>query len=396
MLATGALAATEKVLYRFIGGTDGAGPAASLTLDASGNLYGTTTYGGGIGCSYGCGTVFELTPNQSGGWTEIVLYRFCYVTNCTDGAQPFFGAGVILDSAGNLYGTTSSGGANNGGVVFELSPNSGGWTEIVLYNFCSLTNCTDGYNPSGPVAFDSAGNLYGTTWGSNTSTCPDGDECGVVYELSPNGTGGWTESVLYNFNPGLPFGQLMFDNKGNIYGSTAWDRSNGIPGIVYSLSPLGELQTVHNFGAYGNGFGPSVIMDSAEHLYVLDPYGSPSVSEFKSKPSGGWSEIVIVKNFGRFGTPFGTLALDANGNLYGTTNGGRYRSGRVFTIKPSTDHKWTLTSLYSFKGGKDGDYPASGVVLDAEGNIYGTTAAGGTGKCNYYGNGCGLVFEITP
>ena len=172
MLATAALAATEKALYRFTGGNDGANPRGGLVFDSSGNLYGTTTYGGGTNqnrlcANYGCGVVFELSPNSGGGWSETILYSFCSATGCTDGAQPE--AGLIFDAAGNLYGT-AGGGANAGGVVFELSPNSGGgWTESVLYNFCSLTNCADGQLPSGAVTFDLAGNLYGTTGGGDNS-----------------------------------------------------------------------------------------------------------------------------------------------------------------------------------------------------------------------------------
>jgi len=395
VLETVALAGTEKVLYRFTGGNDGANPQAGLIFDSSGNLYGTTPYGGGAGCSYGCGTVFELTPNSSGGWTESVLYSFCSATNCTDGAEPFWNTGLTLDSVGNLYGTAGGGGANGGGVVFELSPNSGGgWTESVLYNFCSLTNCADGRQPDGSVTFDSAGNLYGTTW---SGACK---ECGVVFQLSPSGTGGWTESVLYSFQPGIPQGRLVFDQQGNLYGSTNWDRQNGISGSVYKLSPNGggqwEFRSLHSFGSYGNGGGPSIMINSAGNIYGAVPYTN-IVFELKRKPSGGWSESTIFA-FGKRSSPWGPLAFDVAGNLYGTCDsGGSRRKGTVFELKPpDKGGKWSLTTLYSFKGGKDGAVPFSGVVLDSVGNLYGTTfEAGGTGGCSY-DDGCGIVFEITP
>jgi uncharacterized repeat protein (TIGR03803 family) len=207
----------ETVLHSFAG-SDGLNPNPSLTFDRAGNLYGTTNSGG----ASGLGTVFELM--RSGGtWTEHVLYSF--TTVFPDGTVP--GAGVIFDSAGNLYGTTSQGGSSNGGTVFELMPSNGGWTEAILYSF----NVVSGYQLEAGLTFDKAGNLYGTTWGGGAN----GD--GVVFELTPSKSG-WVESVLHNFNGSdgyLPYG-LVIDSTGNLYGMADQGGANG-DGVVFELTP---------------------------------------------------------------------------------------------------------------------------------------------------------------
>ena len=187
---------SENVLYSFCSRTScasGQYPYASLVFDAAGNLYGTTELAG----ANGGGTVFKLMPNSNGTWTGSVLYSFCSATNCADGGTPI--GSLILDQSGSLYGTTSEGGAGQygvGGTVFKLTPNSNGtWTESTLHHFCSLTNCSDGANPLSVLIFDAAGNLYGTTYrGGGSSRCNGG--CGVVFKLTPDSGGGWTESVL--------------------------------------------------------------------------------------------------------------------------------------------------------------------------------------------------------
>ena len=214
---------TETVLYSFsqTAGNSGYYPLSNLVFDAQGNLYGTT-YAGGLYSSacvvdgdnpVGCGTVFELSPPPSGStsWNYMAIYEFCSRTNCADGRSPLLGD-LTFDSKGNLYGTTPYGGnANDAGVVFELSPpasGSGPWTETVLYRFCSVSGCSDGGNPSGGVIFDSKGNLYGTAGGGNG---------GVVFELTPpsNSSSIWTESVLYRFCPvsGCSDGEGPFDRS---------------------------------------------------------------------------------------------------------------------------------------------------------------------------------------
>jgi len=189
MISARATAQQEKILHSF-NGTDGAGPGAPLIMDAKGNFYGTTVAGGtGTGCGSGCGTVFELT--HGGGWTAKVLHQFT-LNSGKDGVNPR--AGLIFDAAGNLYGTTYGGGAHDEGMVFELSPSAGGrWTEKILYSF---KRHADGIYPWAGLIFDSAGNLYGTTlYGGAFSQ-------GTVFELTPSPGGGWTEKLLHQFGNG--------------------------------------------------------------------------------------------------------------------------------------------------------------------------------------------------
>jgi uncharacterized repeat protein (TIGR03803 family) len=225
---------TATMLYGFCSQpncTDGENPEAGLTKDTKGNLYGTT-YNGGI---YGHGTVFELSPNGTGGYDENVIYSFCSQPTCADGANPW--AGLIVDAEGNIYSTTYGGGVYEGGTIFELSPNgTGGYNESVLYTFCSLPNCTDGNNPMGALIRDTKGNLYGTTYAGGAY------ERGTVFQLSPNGTGGHDETVLYSFCslPNCTDGEYpasgLISNKGNLYGTTSGGGANA-GGTVFEVKP---------------------------------------------------------------------------------------------------------------------------------------------------------------
>ena len=220
---------TESVLYSFAGGSDGANPATALVMDNTGNLFGTTLYGGSGGTGYDYGTVFELASNGSGSYAELVLYKF---TGGSDGGNPF--GGLIMDSSGNLYGTTEyGGGSQNDGNVFKLAPKvGGGYTESVLYNF---NGGSDGANSLGSLMMDAAGNLYGTTQsggGSNNS--------GTVFMLSPNGSGGYAESILYSFtgdsDGSIPTAGLIMDSRGDIYGTAAYSGNGGIGyGTVFEI-----------------------------------------------------------------------------------------------------------------------------------------------------------------
>ena len=328
-------AAQEKVLYNFGNGTDGVAPQAGLVMDAAGNLYGTTYNGG----TYNYGTVFELTPAAGGGWTEMVLHNFN--NDGVDGAYPH--AGLIFDAAGNLYGTTHSGGTHNAscsndcGTVFELTPSAGGtWTEKVLYDFYSIR--TDGAFPASSLIFDGAGNLYGTTIFGGAS----GAGNGTVFELTPAAGGTWTEQVLHSFGSGTdgayPYAGLIFDGAGNLYGTTSGGGT--AHGTLFELTPAGggtwTEQVLHNFG---NG------TDGAE--------------------------------------PLASLIFDGAGNLYGTTSyGGSYGGGTVFRFNAQGE-----VLLYSFSG-TDGERPVAELILDGGGNLYGTTSGGGS-------EGEGTVFEIT-
>jgi uncharacterized repeat protein (TIGR03803 family) len=233
---------TEKVLYSFMGGTDGSNPSTSLTFDHAGNLYGSTIGEG----AHGSGAIFKLHPNANRSWTESTLYSFCSLTNCSDGGSPY--AALIFDGAGDLYGTTLVGGIGGGfgggyGVVFELKPHSNGsWTEKVLHSF---TGGTDGGNSYAPVIFDGAGNLYGTaTNGGDLKNCTSQFNyvgCGVVLKLTPNSNDRWHESVLHTFtdlpgNGAHPYAGLIFDGVGNLYSTTDGDGTTTY-GSVFEITP---------------------------------------------------------------------------------------------------------------------------------------------------------------
>jgi len=333
---------TETVLYSFAGSpTDGGKPSGSLIFDKAGNIYGTTRTGGSPNCKNApCGTVFELIPGSNGTWTESLIYVFA---NLKDGAYPY--AGVIMDGAGNLYGMTHEGGAHDLGTVFELSPSNGGWTKRTLHSFSG----TDGKFPVSGLVMDTAGNLYGTTEKGGTANL------GVAFELSPSGKG-WKETVLYSFAGGTdgsgPHVGLILDTLGNLYGTTASGGSGGCQngcGTVFELSPSG----------------------------------------------GGWTETIIQTLTLANGSVPNDIVFDSVGNIYGTTrrggsgkkcNGGG--CGTVFKLTPSNG-TWTETVLYSFRGIPDGAVPFSGPIVDANGNVFGTTVFGG----KYHP---GVVFEIQP
>ncbi|MGO8793604.1 MAG: choice-of-anchor tandem repeat GloVer-containing protein [Candidatus Sulfotelmatobacter sp.] len=394
-------AQTEIMLYNFCSQPnciDSAGPASSITPDGAGNLYGTTQMGG----ANNYGTVFELSPNGIGGYKETVLYSFCSLSNCADGDGPT--ADVIFDSLGNLYGTACSGGANGQGVasacsnsssdgygvVFELSPEPGGgcpsgsnsgtgWCETVLYSFMSNP---DGAFPFSGLTWDAQGNLYGTTYGG-------GSGMGAVYELSPNGSGGWSESVLYsvcsqpNCADGAYPNGLVQDTSGNFYGTTE-NGGDYAFGTVFELSPQPASGCLS--GSYtGNGWCEVILHAFAGH------------------PADG--------NY-----PLGTPVLDSAGNIYGTTLYGGTGScksdtgcGTVWKLTPVTGGEYTEEILHSFASGlgtfgccspiRLSHYPWAGVVLDSSGNIYGTTAYGGSSSyCTHEGKGeyqgCGTLFEL--
>jgi uncharacterized repeat protein (TIGR03803 family) len=360
-------AQTETVLYSFcsIGEfcNDGEAPNGPLTVGWSGNFYGTTN--GGANDE---GAVFGLYPEPAGGcdtgsntgngWCEFVLYSFCSIANCADGAQPEGNLAFLNGSIrrpGNLYGTTFEGGTNSCfgsgcGTVFEIfsepltppgcpsgtNQGNGGWCEAVLYNFCSLSDCADGGLPSGNLVEDSAGNLYGTVSSG-------------VFELSPNGSGGWNEALIYpdiNIQPGL-----AIDTAGAVYGVDA--DSTGA-GHVFKLS-------------------------FSENEWVAE-----NIHTFNGSPDGLY--------------PNGPPVIDSEGKVYGTTtNGGSKNYGTVWRLTPvkTGKNKGTYTErvLHSFTSDKTGENPGGGVTLDSSGNIYSTTTSGGGTECLGL-NGCGTVFEL--
>jgi len=340
----------------------------------------------GLAVSVVLGLMF--TPSQSAvAQTLTTLYTFCSLPGCADGYAPT--AGVIRDGSGNLYGTTSLGGESNGGVVFELSPNGeGGWNETVLHNF---TGYPDGANPEGSLIMDANGNLYGTTQNGGT-----GGGYGTVFELSTSPSG-WTETVLLSFgiggaNPcGAPFYGVIMDSKGNLYGATSG--TGWCYGIVFELSLSSGTWTENTIasGFYGELGSPALVMDAERDIFGdVDNGNVDEAFELPSNGKGGWGNLTVIHNFtgGKDGSEArGAQVLDNAGNVYGTTvEGGTKNYGTVYRLTPGKKG-WKEEILYSFKGGKHGSAPFGGVVLDAAGNIYGTTYEGGK-------YGFGTVFEI--
>ena len=314
-----------------------ANPAARVIFGTNGTLYGTTVEGG----TSGEGTVFNLRPfptvckTSICPWMETVLYNF---TGGADGTYPGYGD-LLLDPAGNIYGTTFSGG-NGAGVVYKLTPSGSGYTGSVLYSFSG----PDGNGPSSGVISDIAGNLYGTTYGGGSNNT------GTVYQLMPTGGSGYIESCLYSFRDGNDGGYLyaglIFDPSGtHLYGATT-NGGTGGGGTVFELTPGANcswtLQTIYSF----------------------------------TRTAGGQCG------------PWASLFMDTAGNLYGTTYcDGTNNLGNIFELARHNGG-WIYTDLHDF-GGSDGGNPISNAVLDSSGNLYGTASTGGT-------QNVGVVWEITP
>jgi uncharacterized repeat protein (TIGR03803 family) len=333
MLVNHAQASSTHVVYSF-GGSDGEYFDTELVRDSSGNLYGTSVEGG----NFQSGDVFQLkrTPN---GWTLTVLYSF---TGGADGGEPY--KGVTLDSHGNLYGTTvtgGSGGCEGGcGVVYKLTHTQGRWNQSVIYSF---TGGSDGSGPGSPVVFDQQGNLFGAT--------PTGgaNGLGTIYQMRPRSDGTWKLAVAHTFTGGNDgsggsAGRLLFDSQGDIYGVATSGGAHG-SGTAYQLSSVQQ-------GRW-----------RLKTLYA-----------FKGQPDAGF--------------PYGGLISDSAGNLYGTTYyDGKNDIGAIYELS-QVDGKWQERVLHNFKGGLDGKRSISTMVSDATGNLYGTTIDGGS-ACD-----CGTIFKL--
>ncbi len=365
--------ANETVIYSFNCGPNNCGLDGPLARDSAGNLYGTTFLGGSTTCygGQGCGTVYELSPDGQGGWIETTIYEF---QGGSDGSNPI--SGVILDVAGNLYGTTQGGGPNNGGTVFTLTHSAKGWTESILGNFSSETL---GQAPNGLV-FDDAGNLYGTTYAGGTNCNNQG--CGTVFELSPTDNG-WAQTVLYNFNQqpdaAYPSSSLVFDHLGNLYGTTQGGGAYGY-GAVFTLkkSSAGWKEGVlWNFTSGEDGAQPLSVVVYQSALYgTTTSGGNFNVGTiFQLTPAlGNWNMNVIHTFTGGNdgGVPFAGL-LKAGNNLYGTTFlGGLHEYGTVFQLHSQSDGTWNENVIYSFTGGNDGGNPANQLIA-GPGSLFGTT-----------------------
>lgn len=364
---------TYKTLHEF---TWAQNPTGVLAQDTAGNLYGTTQFGGGTGCGgSGCGVVWKLAQLPSGTWTAIILHVF----TGTDGANPL--AGVTLDPSGNLYGTASQGGGGSGlcyeygqtgcGVVFKLSANAdGSWTYRVIHNFGD----SDGSNPAGSLIFDAAGNLFGTTqFGGSRTYCEPG--CGVAYKLAPNSDGTWTESVLYAFGElGTdPPAGMIFDASGNLYGTTSlWGPG---PGTVFKLTPNSDgswTETVlYNFGGLASPTS-GLVFDSAGNLYGTAQGNGFGVFKLAPNPDGTWTESSIHFAGAAF-YPAGGVTFDAAGNLYGANSVGPSGFGSVYKLTP-TPSGWQESFAHVFWG--YGKSPMSPILIDPSGHLYGTTSSG--------------------
>ncbi|MGO9265948.1 MAG: choice-of-anchor tandem repeat GloVer-containing protein [Candidatus Binataceae bacterium] len=390
-----AFCVTEKVLWSFGGGTDGNAPYAGLIADSSGNLFGTTLEGG----LYNGGTVFELSPSG----TESVLWNF---GNGTDGENPY--AGLLMDSSGDLFGTTYAGGAGGYGTVFELTP---GGTETILWSFGASPTLAEGRNPLGQLVMDQHGDLYGTTYQGSLGY-------GVVFELTPPATSGgsWGESTVWPFGEngtagdgGYPSAGLLMDTLGNLYGTTTGIDSSSLwyYGTVFKLSPsttagswYESLLVLLDIGcsgyiAEGNPWG-GLTMDSAGNLYGTTATGgiygtyNGDGTVFQVTPAGCPSLLWSFGNGNDGVRPDSTLTLDGSGNLYGTTYwGGIYNKGTIFELMPpsSGEAGWSESIIWNLGSTSDGALPYAGLLADASGNFYGTTVSGGE-------YGAGTVFEI--
>lgn len=373
--ARGARGQSYSVLHSFTGGSDGGNPEGGLVADSAGNLYSTTSHGG----ASGDGTVFKMTPTG----VETVLHSF----SGSNGRLPV--AGLARDSAGNLYGTAETGGASNEGVAFKMSPAG---VETVLHSF---TDKKDGGLPVASLIRDSAGNLYGTTFeGGNKNACPFSG-CGVVFKMTPAGV----ETVVHTFSftdGSTPLGGVARDSAGNLYGTTSQGGSDNF-GNVFKLSPSGVETVLHNFTGGSDGSFPEagLVLDSAGNLYgtaALGGSGSSGVV-FKIDSAGTYSVLYSFTGGADGSVPEADLARDSAGNLYGTTVGGGDMSGScgssggcgvVFKLDPSGNE----TVLHSFTGGpSDGSDPQARVVGPFKGFLYGTTFGGGA-------DAAGVVFKL--
>jgi uncharacterized repeat protein (TIGR03803 family) len=341
----------ETILHTFTGSPDGTNPYGGLAMDSSGNLYGTTPYGG----ANNCGVVYKLTARPIAPWREAVIHTF----RCDpDGANPI--TSLVLDASGNIYGTTTYGGntTTGSGTAFELSPSSTGYTETLLHTF---RGGADGELPFAGLILDSAGNLYGTTVAGGNTACNGG--CGVVFELSKS-AGVWHFATLHEFRYGdgwAPEAVLTIDSGGNLFGTTEVggpinNGANGY-GVVFELSPNGAggwtEKTVYAFtgGADGSASRSPVIFDSAGNLYGANrgvPLYFGTIFELTPDGSGGWSESTIFdwssSSYYQGATPIGPIVLDAAGNIYGTNEFGGATSyefclegdgcGTVFQVTP--------------------------------------------------------------
>jgi len=382
------------------------GVAPGVTVDKEGNVYAATGNGGtGKDCGeYGCGLIFELTPQPGGKWTYSLVHDFI---GTWDGGGP--NGNFAVDDAGNLWGATVGGGEGErkGGNVFELSPGGDGWTMTVLYRLCNQQGCL--LAPRSGLVRDIAGNLYGTT--------PEGGvhEGGGGFEVSPGPDGKWTGHVLHQFpsfsgDGSGPYAGLIIDTAGNLYGTTSYGGTGCLGegcGTVYELSPESggkwKETVLHRFDNNGtDGYFPgagALFMDSSGSLYGTTEVGGHTslgggtVFKLTRLANGSWKENILHNFPGGSGgdLPTAGVVMDKAGNLYGTTGagGGPNGCGVIYKLAPAAKDIWKYSVLHTFGRVGDGCLPSGNLVIDSNGNLYGGTIFGGT-------HGNGVVFELTP
>jgi uncharacterized repeat protein (TIGR03803 family) len=396
LLANAAWASTTKVAYSFMGDEDGEYSSTDLVLDGAGNLYGTTVQGG----QYSSGTVFELTRSGNT-WTHTVLYSF---TSGADGGQPY--GGVTLDADGNVYGTAVIGGTGTGapcvedgcGVVYKLNYSGGRWKEHVIHSF---TGGKDGYGPGAGVTFGKDGNIYGMT--------PTGgaDGFGIIYQLRPARGNNWKLHVIHSFTGGKdgaspPGGRLILDDAGNLYGVATVGGAHGA-GLAFELTQpeVGKwkLTPLYAFGGQPDAGFPygALVFDKSGHLYGTTYYAGANNQGAVYRlafRNGKWHETVLHSfTGGADGSgPISNLVLDPAGNLYGTTSEGGGQGcgcGTIFKLARGQDGQWTESIAHAFAGSPDGGFPYNGMVGDGAGHYYGATVHGGH-------DDEGAVYRFTP
>ena len=381
--ASAQAAGKERVLHSFTGytvGQDGSLPYSGVVRDDAGNLYGTTFNGG----ANDLGTVFKIAPSGK----ETILHSFA--NGGDDGVNPQ--AGVILDKQGNIYGTTRNGSAHNVGILFKLTPQG---TETVLHIFSGGNGNKDGGRPQADLIMDDAGNIYGTTHSGGGKGVCNQDNCGTVFKFAPDGT----ETILHAFtgdkDGGYPNAPVMLDASGNLYGTTETGGKTALCGgagcgVVFKISPAGKETVLYAFsGPDGRDPLAGLVSDAQGNFYGTTNGGGNADAGvvFKLTPDG---EETVLREFNLGGdnggvNPLGSLIMDAKGFLYGTTsNGGLTNNGVVYKIT----QRGKLTVLYPFEGGDDGANPFAGVVMDAQGTLYGTTNRGGGSTTD------GTVFKL--
>ncbi len=391
-----ASALTETVMHNFTGNSAGAYPFSSLIADGHGNLYGESNGDGTFE-----GNVYELSPNGSGGWNYTEIYEFGF-----DRVGAFPSGPLTMDDEGNLYGVTLVGGTNNTGTVYKLSQSDGAWSITYLYSFGPMLTA-DGSNPNSVAYFRSA--LFGTTSSGGTNGS------GTVFVVRPNQNGGWSEAILHNFavdnhDGQSPSGGVAFDSTGNVYGTTMFGGSHQ-GGIVFELSRgangAWHEQILHSFVSL-DGYEPGAatpVFDSEGNLYATTMGGGTGGGGvvFELLPSDGkWKEKVLYNFTGGDdgASPNAGVAFDSHGRLFGTTPSGggngfcwtendqNLYCGTVYMLSPSESGPWKESILYRFSDGSDGGIPSAGLVLDRQDNVYGVTSEGGPVSL-------GVAFEIS-